>query len=436
MINTYDEVIAYLYARLPMFTRDGASAIKKDVNNIIRLCAALDNPHQKFKSVHVAGTNGKGSTSHMLASILASAGYKTGLYTSPHLVDFRERIRVNGEMIPKAEVIAFVNDYVQTIDQIKPSFFEVTVAMAFDYFAKQQVDIAIIEVGLGGRLDSTNIIHPELCIITNIGMDHMDLLGDTLPKIAAEKAGIMKASVPVIIAERDEQVAPVFERHAALVGAPLRFATADMQALDVTRDASGLHINVLQVQAGKKQLWDLQLTGFYQQKNLLGVLAAVDELKKQGWRIQDAQIREGLSHVQEYTGLQGRWQTLSVDPFIICDTGHNEDGIREVVRNLQQTDYGRLHMVIGAMRDKDLKHMLPLLPTEAQYYFSSPAMPRALPAKELRDAAKHWKLRGEAFVTVVDALQAAKENFQKGDLIFVGGSTFVVAEVLQANGFA
>ncbi len=433
MMKTYDEVIEYLYARLPMFTRDGASAIKKDVNNTLRFCAALDNPHQKFKSVHVAGTNGKGSTSHMLASIFASAGYKTGLYTSPHLVDFRERIRVNGQMIAETEVITFVNKHLPTITEISPSFFEVTVAMAFDYFAKEQVDIAIIEVGLGGRLDSTNIILPELAIITNIGMDHMNLLGDTLQKIASEKAGIIKKDVPAVVSERDEQVAHVFEEHAKKVGVPLKFANADLQVLAAERKGPGLVVEVLNKQSGCRQVWEMALAGSYQQKNLLGVLTAVAALQQQGWTLKEEHIRAGLLEVQKQTGLQGRWQTLSTDPYIICDTGHNEDGIREVVQNLKQTTYNQLHMVIGAMRDKDLRHMLPLLPAEATYYFCSPDMPRALPARELHEAATSFKLKGDDFDTVREALHAAKDNYRTGDLIFVGGSTFVVAEVLTAE---
>ncbi|KGE13838.1 FolC bifunctional protein [Sphingobacterium deserti] len=432
-MKTYDEAIEYLYARLPMFTRDGASAIKKDVDNTLRFCSELGNPQQQFKSVHVAGTNGKGSTSHMLASIFACAGYKTGLYTSPHLVDFRERIRVNGQMIPKDEVLAFVSKNLSLIETIKPSFFEVTVALAFDYFAKEQVDIAIIEVGLGGRLDSTNVITPELCIITNIGLDHMNLLGDTIEEIAFEKAGIIKPAIPVIVSERNEEIARVFEQRASSLGAPLRFASEELNVVNTKQGKEGLLVDVLENKTGIKQSWTMQLSGLYQQRNLLGVLTAVDQLRFQGWAINDSDVLNGLLHVQENTGLQGRWQTLSSQPHIICDTGHNEDGIRAVVSNIKQVDYSRLHIVIGAMRDKDLHHMLPLLPTDAIYYFTSPAMPRALPARELKAAAAKYSFIGLAFDSVSQAVQAAKDNYQEGDLIFIGGSNFVVAEVLANN---
>lgn len=430
-MKTYDEVIEYLYARLPMFTRDGASAIKKDVGNTLLFCKHLDNPQHKFKSIHVAGTNGKGSTSHMLASIFTTAGYKTGLYTSPHLLDFRERIRIDGKMIQQEEVIAFVNEHRGFIEEIQPSFFEVTVALAFDYFAKMQVDIAIVEVGLGGRLDSTNIIRPELSLITNIGMDHMNLLGDTLKAIAAEKAGIIKEGIPVVVSERDEQVASVFEDKALLMHAPLRFAATELVLAAHRKGKTGLEVTVRNTQTEALQHWVLQLTGLYQQKNLLGVLTAVDEMNKRGWRIDDESLRLGLLQVVENTGFQGRWQTLSLDPLIICDTGHNEDGIREVVINLEQQEYKQLHIVIGAMRDKDLGHMLPLLPKDARYYFSSPAMPRALPADELQQAAQAFGLQGDSFGSVAEALVAAKSCFAVGDLIFVGGSNFVVADVLK-----
>ncbi|TDS11067.1 dihydrofolate synthase/folylpolyglutamate synthase [Sphingobacterium paludis] len=429
-MKTYDEVIEYLYARLPMFTRDGASAIKKDVDNTLRFCAELGNPHQQFKSVHVAGTNGKGSTSHMLASIYACAGYKTGLYTSPHLVDFRERIRIDGQMIPKAYVVEFINKNLPLIEDIKPSFFEVTVALAFDYFAKEHVDIAIIEVGLGGRLDSTNIITPELCVITNIGLDHMNLLGDTLEEIAAEKAGIIKPGIPVVVSERNEDIAHVFEQRARSLGAPLTFASAELEVVSVDPKREGVLVDIQDRKTDTHQSWTMQLSGLYQQKNLLGVLTAVDKLRRQGWVIENSHVQDGLLHVQENTGLQGRWQTLSTEPYIICDTGHNEDGIRAVVSNLAQVDYKRLHLVIGAMRDKDLSHMLPLLPKEAVYYFASPDMPRALPAVELRAAAEQYGCIGHAFDSVNQALQTALDHYEKGDLIFIGGSNFVVAEIL------
>ncbi|WP_437922331.1 bifunctional folylpolyglutamate synthase/dihydrofolate synthase [Sphingobacterium sp. LRF_L2] len=430
-MNTYDAVIEYLYARLTMFTRDGATAIKKDVDNTLRFCSHLGNPQTKFKSLHVGGTNGKGSTSHMLASILASAGYKTGLYTSPHLVDFRERIRINGHMIEEERVVRFVQQYQPLIEEIKPSFFEVTVALAFDYFAKEHVDIAIIEVGLGGRLDSTNIIRPELSLITNIGMDHMNLLGDTVQEIAFEKAGIIKSNIPVIVSERDNSVAQVFQNKAAEMESPLCFASDRLEIIDSKRSAHGLEVCVGVVDAHQKKTWTMELTGLYQRKNLLGVLTAVDELRKQGWDIDDTSVQNGLLHVSTNTGLRGRWQTLSTSPWIICDTGHNEDGIREVVNNLNHTSYRKLHVVIGAMRDKDLSHMLPQLPTDANYYFTSPDMPRSMSSVDLFNEAQKYGLVGRAFSSVWEGLQAAKLAFEEGDLIFVGGSTFVVAEVLK-----
>ncbi|WP_165293822.1 bifunctional folylpolyglutamate synthase/dihydrofolate synthase [Sphingobacterium sp. SGR-19] len=431
MIKTYDEVIEYLFARLPMFTRDGASAIKKDMDNTVRFCQALGNPHRQFKSIHVAGTNGKGSTSHLLASVLASAGYKTGLYTSPHLVDFRERIRISGEMIPQKNVINFVNRHRALIEEIQPSFFEMTVAMAFDYFAGEQVDVAVVEVGLGGRLDSTNILLPELCLITNIGMDHTDLLGNTLTEIASEKAGIIKPQVPVVLSERDETIAHVFEQKARQMNAPIRFASTELAVRSCERSGKGLTLKIADnVHHLTKEVY-IGLGGRYQQKNILGVLTALDELRKRGWAIGEEQLCEGLALVEQNTGLQGRWQTLSMDPLIICDTGHNEDGIREVMANIRATVHHNLHVVMGAMRDKDLSHMLPQLPKEAIYYFCSPDMPRALPADELKIKAERYGLAGDTYPSVNNALASAKEAYQEGDLIFVGGSNFVVADVLK-----
>lgn len=432
MIKTYNEAIEYLYAQLPMFTRDGASAIKKDIDNTVRFCEALGNPHQLFKSIHVAGTNGKGSTSHTLASILGEAGYKTGLYTSPHLLDFRERIRVNGQMIPEEAVLRFINEHRRLVEEIQPSFFETTVAMAFDYFAQEQVDIAVIEVGLGGRLDSTNIIHPELCVITNIGMDHTDQLGDTLIQIAGEKAGIIKSEVPVIVSERDESIAHVFERKAEEQKAPLRFASEELQVLSSARKERGLQLTVSDYVHQETIEIYVGLAGRYQQKNMLGVLTAVDELRKKGWKIDDKALMAGLANVEENTGLQGRWQVLSSDPLVICDTGHNEDGIREVMDNIRTTTFNRLHIVIGAMRDKDLAHILPQLPEQAVYYFCHPDMPRALPAEELKEKAAEYGLKGNAYPNIEEAMDSAKRVYQEGDLIFVGGSNFVVAEVLKS----
>lgn len=429
MMETFEEVIDYLYARLPMFTRDGASAFKKDIGNISQFCEALGKPQGRFQSIHVAGTNGKGSTSHSLASIFSSAGFKTGLYTSPHLVDFRERVRIDGTMIPKKNVIDFVNQHRSLIESIKPSFFEVTVALAFDYFAEQNVDYAIIEVGLGGRLDSTNIITPKLSVITNIGMDHMNMLGDTLAEIAYEKAGIIKPGVPVVVSEKDEKIAHVFEKKAAELGAPLRFASDELhvKSFKLTEDGQTLEV---QDNSGNVSFWEMELTGLYQQKNLLGILAAVDQLRKQGTKISSDDVRSGLANVIENTEIQGRWQKLGMNPLIICDTGHNEDGIREVVRNLGATSYKTLHFIVGVMRDKDLSHMLPQLPKDAIYYFCSPDIPRAMPSDELMRQAAVYNLKGNFYNSVKEAFRCAKLSAHKEDMVFIGGSNFVVAEVL------
>jgi dihydrofolate synthase/folylpolyglutamate synthase len=428
-MHTYTEVIDYLYSRLPMFTRDGASAYKKDLDRTIALCEAVGNPQEKFKTIHVAGTNGKGSSSHMIAAILASAGYRTGLYTSPHLVDFRERIRINGEQISEQFVIDYVNSQKDLIEEIQPSFFEATVALAFDYFAKEEVDIAIIEVGLGGRLDSTNIISPEVCLITNIGMDHMNLLGDSLEEIAGEKAGIIKPNKPVIISETNPISASVFQAKAQLEDAPIIFADQEITAFRLEKDALVQRIQI--EKASETKEYKLDLTGSYQVKNIVGVLAVVDQVRLKGFAISDEQLSHALANVQKLTGFQGRWQTLSTDPLIICDTGHNEDGIKEVIKNLSEVSYHKLHVVIGAMKDKDLDHMLPYLPKDAIYYFSNPDMPRAMEATELAEKALSYGLSGKVSGSVIQALNDAKEAYMQGDLIFVGGSNFVVAEVLQ-----
>lgn len=427
-MNTYTEAIDYLYSRLPMFTRDGASAYKKDLERTIALCQALGDPQNKYKTIHVGGTNGKGSSSHMLASILSVAGYKTGLYTSPHLVDFRERIRINGQQIDAQFVLNYVNSQKELIESIQPSFFEATVAMAFDYFAVEQVDIAIIEVGLGGRLDSTNVIHPDVSLITNIGMDHMNLLGDTREEIAAEKAGIIKANTPAVISETHPNTAPIFIAKAKKENSPIIFADQIFKARRLSKEN---HYQRVEVTSNLgEEIFNIDLTGSYQLKNIVGVLAVVEELRKLGYILTNQQLHEGLSQVQQNTGLQGRWQTLSSDPLIICDTGHNEDGIKEVIKNLNDVHFDQLHIVIGAMKDKDLDHMLPYLPKDAIYYFSSPAMPRAMEAIELAEKGLRYGLHGIVCGTVANALSKAKTASTKGDLIFVGGSNFVVAEVL------
>mgnify|MGYP003575550460 CR=1 FL=1 len=432
----YSETITYLYSRLPMFTKIGASAIKKDLTNTISFCRTLGDPQKKFKSIHVGGTNGKGSTSHMLAAILQKAGYKTGLYTSPHLRDFRERIRVNGEMISEEQVVEFVGTRKQTIETIEPSFFEVTVAMAFDHFANEEVDIAVIEVGLGGRLDSTNIITPLLSVITNIGLDHVNLLGDTLPKIAFEKAGIIKPGIPVVIGEKQKEVANVFLEKARQVGSPISFASErwDISLLE-DKGVQSQELELLHLEATSKEMngtlsLSLDLTGIYQLKNVKTVLEAVERLREQKFRIAADDVRSALSEVKNLTGLMGRWQVLGTDPLTICDTGHNEDGIKEVVKNLSSQKYDKLHMIIGMVKDKEIGKVLKLLPKDASYYFCQPDLERAKPYLELLLEARAEGLQGEGFPTVKSALEAARKAAGSGDLIFIGGSTFVVAEVV------
>jgi len=429
----YQEAIDYLYTRLPMFTRDGASALKKDLTNSVKLCGALGNPHRRFSAVHVAGTNGKGSTSHMLAAILQTAGYKTGLYTSPHLVDFRERIRINGAPIDESSVVKFVENNIPLIEQIQPSFFELTMAMAFTHFADQKVDIAIVETGLGGRLDSTNIITPLLSVITNIGYDHTNMLGTTLPEIAGEKAGIIKPGIPVVVSEWQPEISAVFERVAEDKQSRLVFAAHQWDIASEGQATGCLRVSVVDRHIGKSDEYALDLRGSYQVRNLPGVLESVVALRSAGYAITDLHVHEALKQVQRLTGLRGRWETLSHHPLVICDTGHNEDGWREVLANIGATPHAALHMVIGVMRDKDLDKMLPVLPQNAQYYFCQVAMPRALPSGELQNRAQRYGLRGDCFFNVVDAVQAAKSRAQPDDLIFVGGSTFVVADLLAAD---
>ncbi|WP_183557071.1 bifunctional folylpolyglutamate synthase/dihydrofolate synthase [Mucilaginibacter sp. SP1R1] len=439
----YNATIQYLYTQLPMFTRDGASAFKADLTNTIELCKRLDKPHQQFKSVHIAGTNGKGSTSHMLAAILQTAGYKTGLYTSPHLKDFRERIRLNGQMISEQTVIDFVGCHLNNFEEIAPSFFEMTVGLAFDVFAKEQVDIAIIEVGLGGRLDSTNIITPLLSVITNIGWDHMNMLGNTLQLIAGEKAGIIKPGIPVVIGELQPETAQVFIDKAQQQGSLIEFASGQWvieevktknQKSDFPEQFEYIDLNISKAAQSetpaKKLNIQLDLTGTYQLKNVKTVLSAVDQLRKQGFIITDAHIITALRQVKELTGLHGRWEVLSTQPLTICDTGHNPDGIEEVMKNIAAVNYDQLHFVIGMVNDKDATKVLSMLPSKATYYFCKPDIPRGLDAEALKRQAQDFNLHGLNYPSVKEALLAAQGNAGKNDLIFIGGSTFVVAEVV------
>ena len=428
---TYQQTIDYLFSRLPMFQRVGAAAYKANLDNTISICKALGNPEKKIKCVHVAGTNGKGSSSHMLAAILQQAGYKTGLYTSPHLIDFRERIKINGKLIPKTDVVKFVENYKTIFEDIEPSFFEWTVGLAFHYFAEQEVDVAIIEVGLGGRLDSTNVIKPQCCLITNIGFDHVNLLGNTLPLIAAEKAGIIKEKIPVVISQTQLDVLSVFNTKAQSLKAPIIFADKQYKVLSHDFQDGLLCVELLEKITNNTQHYKLDLTGTYQLKNLQGVLSCINSLKQKGFLIEDENVLYALQHVKKITGLMGRWQILSEKPLIIADTGHNEDGITEVVKNIERYSYKKLHMIIGVVNDKDVTRILKLLPKNATYYFCKANIPRALPEKELFDLAKQHDLKGKKFASVALALSEAKKVAKANDLIFIGGSTFTVADAIQ-----
>jgi len=428
-MRTYQETLDYLYTQLPMFQRIGGAAFKKDLTNIRRLCEALGNPQEQFKSIHIAGTNGKGSTAHMLSAIFQSAGYKTGLYTSPHYRDFRERIKLNGALVPEQWVVDFVEDHKALMEEVKPSYFEITVAMAFRYFAEQQVDMAVIEVGLGGRLDSTNIINPELCVITNISYDHMQFLGDTLELIAGEKAGIIKSGVPVVIGETQPETAPVFLAKAETEKSPISFADQHLAATVVEFDYTGS--TYLVTRDGQPYLIHLrtELWGDYQRYNLQTVLHTVDHLAED-WKITEEHIRRGLGKLRSLSRFVGRWQLLREDPIILCDSAHNEAGLRFVVDQLARIPHQQLHIILGVVNDKDLSKVFPYLPREAHYYFSRPDVPRGLDAQVLADRAHAAGIEGTVHESVSEALASAKKAAGKDDLIFVGGSIFVVAEVV------
>ena len=429
---TFEETVDYLYSQLPAFTRIGAAAYKADLSNILLLCEALGNPQKELRCIHVAGTNGKGSSSHFLASIFQEAGYKTALFTSPHLKDFRERFKINGILIPKEDVVEFVEKNKHHFEQISPSFFEMTVALAFTWFKDQNVDIAVIETGLGGRLDSTNIIHPELSLITNIGFDHTDLLGDTLEKIAFEKAGIIKHGVPVVVSEHQEGLSSVFSAKA--VSQNTRIWNAD-EAISWSQVELIEHLgrNMMRIKGelnGNPITYFSPLTGRYQIKNLKGVITSIEVLKSLGWEISDDAISEGIMNVIQNTNLQGRWQQLSKNPAIFCDTGHNESGIREVLQQIELYPHDQLHFVFGMVKDKSIDSVLALLPKSARYYFCQANIFRALPAEELQKKASEFGLQGSVFTGVENALFAAKQASTNSDLIVVGGSTFVVAEII------
>jgi dihydrofolate synthase/folylpolyglutamate synthase len=428
---TYKETTDYLYSMLPAYHRIGKAAYKGDLNNTTELDAYFGHPHKKYRTIHVAGTNGKGSVSHMLASVLQEAGFRTGLYTSPHLRDFRERIRLDGQMISEEEVISFVEKHDQAVRRIEPSFFELTVAMAFDYFARMEADVAVVEVGMGGRLDSTNIIMPELSVITNIGHDHMEFLGDTLAEVAGEKAGIIKEGVPVVIGETQSETGDVFAARAAQKNAPLSYADREfLCTLGKMNTKSGVREYKLQdLMTLVTTTGTTPLGGLAQQKNIQTVAAAVNIMSVTFGLTRDHFVK-GVANVITNTGLMGRWQVLSESPLTVCDTGHNREGLEYVVRQISLTPKNKLHMVIGFVNDKDLSLVLPLLPRDAAYYFTRASVPRALDEKVLLSEAGKYGLYGASYETVAAALGAARASAGEYDMIFIGGSTFVVAEVV------
>lgn len=411
----YQKTLKYLYEQVPMFQRVGGAAYKEGLDNTLTLDAHFGHPHHSFRTIHVAGTNGKGSVSHTLAAVLQSAGYKTGLYTSPHLVDFRERIRINGTPISKDYVVSFVEHERSFFEPLCPSFFELATAMAFKYFADEQVDVAVIEVGLGGRLDCTNIITPDMSIITNISFDHVQFLGNTLAKIAVEKAGIIKKGIPVVIGETTPETKPVFMAKATEVGAPIYFAEENNR-----EDYPGV---------------EYELKGIYQEKNKRTLFTALPLLKEAGYHFDEENVREGFAHVVELTGLMGRWQKLHDHPTLVCDTGHNVGGITYVVEQLRQQSCNQLRIVIGMVNDKDISGVLALLPKEAIYYFTQASVNRALPAKQLLHLATESGLKGKAYASVKNAVKAAMKESLPEDFIFVGGSNFIVADLLESKVF-
>ncbi len=427
----YQETITYLFEKLPMYQRLGAAAYRDNLDNSYALDHYFAHPHSDFKCVHVAGTNGKGSVSHMLAAVLIKAGYPTGLYTSPHLKDFRERIKVNGRMIPEAEVTRFVNQNCNILEKLQPSFFEMTVALAFDYFKRAKVEIAVIETGMGGRLDSTNIITPLLSVITNIGLDHTRFLGKDLPSIAKEKAGIIKPGIPAVIGEWQKDTFEVFEKVAGKGGSDLYYANknyrVDYSLMTPERK------RIMNVVSGNGKLYKelvTDLTGDYQLRNILTVLQSIDILRHKGINIPDEAVHEGLRNVKDSTGLRGRWEEIGYDPLIVCDTAHNAAGVKEITAQLRNTPYRKLHIVWGMVSDKDIRPILSLLPKDAIYYFTKANIPRALDEKELEKNAAEFNLTGKTFPEVNVAFSEAKKNAGKEDMIFVGGSTFVVGEVI------
>lgn len=425
----YQSCIEYLYSKLPMFSRTGAAALKMDLSNTIALCAALGNPQQRFKTIHVAGTNGKGSVSHMLASVMQEAGFTTGLYTSPHLKDFRERIKINGEMISTEQVIRFTENIMELIDTLEPSFFEVTVAMAFDHFANEGVDVAIIETGLGGRLDSTNIIHPEISIITNIGMDHVQLLGNTLGLIAAEKAGIIKANIPAVIGQTHVETATVFEKKATSLNAPIVFADAIWETAVLSMMPGNISIQLTSINNGSVRKFNADLAGIYQAENIRTVITAIDLLIEKGWKIKEENIAKGIANAKKNTGLHGRWETINTNPLLILDVAHNTEGINQLIQHINVSAFENLFIILGMSKDKDVEAVISMLPTKAYYGFTEAPIPRALSTEDLETMASLAGLRGQSYPDVNTAIEHTIKIAGANDLVLVCGSVFVVGEV-------
>jgi len=426
-MSTYQATLDYLYAKLPMYNRIGAAAIKNNLDNTLSICSYLGNPEKKFPTIHIAGTNGKGSSSHMLASIFQAAGFKTGLYTSPHLYDFRERIKVNGQMCPETFVTSFTNKVKPIIEEIEPSFFEITVGMAFEYFALENCDIAIIETGLGGRLDSTNVIQPILSLITNIGWDHMALLGNTLQAIASEKAGIIKPNTPVVISEMIDETKPVFEKFASDKNAPIYFAEDFIEFRSFTNHWTYAQFDYDTISV------NCDLPGRYQYKNIRGVLQCVHLLRAMGWNLQEEIVLKAFQQIKLTTGLMGRWECLQESPKLFLDVAHNEHGMHALLAQLATLSFNHLHIITGMVKDKDVDAVLGMLPKEASFYFSNAHIPRALPAAELAEKAKNIGIHGLVFDNVNEAIIAANKNAHPNDLIIVMGSIFLVAEVSRTS---
>jgi len=427
---SYNEVLSFLYGQLPMYQRIGAAAYKENLDNTIAIANILGNPERKFISVHIAGTNGKGSVSHALASVLQAAGYKTGLYTSPHLLDFRERIRINGSMISKEKLVDFVNSYQSIFTDIKPSFFEWSVGLAFHHFAEEQVDIAVIETGMGGRLDSTNIVSPLVSVITNISLDHTQFLGNSIAEIAREKAGIIKSKAPVVIGESNELTSEIFEEIAHSKESPITYADKAYRIDDVVANEEDIIFSLYKKDEVVYRNLKTDLTGIYQRKNIVSLFAVTEILNASGFSLSETAIRNGLENVKKNTGLAGRWQKIMARPAVYCDTAHNESGLREVLSQIELTGHQQLHFVLGVVSDKNMQNLATLFPKNASYYFTQPSIPRGMDVNKLKDIFAATGIIGSQHSDVSSAYITALRKASPDDLIFVGGSTFVVADLL------